>query len=108
MGNLVLKMKRGDSKPIFRAQLLDNTTPVDITTAGQIRLFMIKPDEDFFDETMGVDDAVNGWVIRPWGLADIDQVGDYRFEIQVTWGDGKIQTFPADDYGLISVIEDLD
>ena len=113
MANLVARMKRGDSKPAFRAQLIDEaTTPatiVDLTAASQAKLLMRKPDGTLFNQALTVENQTTntGWVNRTWGGTDLDIAGNYDFEIEITWNDGKIQTFPANQYGTIVVAQDL-
>lgn len=106
-------MKRGDSRPAFRAQLLDEaTTPataVDLTAASAAKLLLRKPDDTVLSPTLTVENQTTntGWVNRTWGATDLDIAGTYDLEIEVTWNDGKIQTFPANEYGHIVVAQDL-
>ena len=111
MTALVLRYKRGDAAPALRVQLLDNTTPVDLTAATSAKLLMRKPDGTLLDAPVTIENQTTstGWVNRPWATAgtDLAQAGNYPFEIEVTWNDTRKQTFPADQNGIIAVHTDL-
>jgi len=109
MANLQIDMKFGDTMPGFLSQCLDGETPVPLTFINEARLLVRKPDNDLLSAVLTVESpAGDGIVSRDWLPGDLDQIGDYRYEIQITFGDGSIQTFPARGYGIISVTDDLD
>jgi hypothetical protein len=109
MGNLRIDMKLGDTRPDFYAQCLDGETPVPLTFVNQVLLIMRKPDDTLFSQPLTVESpAADGFVSRSWGVGDLDQIGDYRYEVEVTFGDGTKQTFPARGNGTLSVTDDLD
>jgi hypothetical protein len=64
-----LVLKRGDTAPAFRAQCLDGTTPVDLTSATAVKLLMQGPTT--LALTLTREAGVNGWVRRPWGTTDL-------------------------------------
>jgi hypothetical protein len=107
--NIVTKYKRGDSAPPFRAQLLDNTTPVDLTSATVVRLLMQRPDGTSFAQPLTVENQTTnrGWVNRPWGPSDLLLAGSYAVEVEVTWTGGTVQTFPPGGTARIIVAPDL-
>src|SRR5687767_9479024 len=102
-------MKRGDTAPAFRARCLDGDTPVNLT-GSTVRFIM----EDAsgvttVDAAAAPDDqaAQPGWVQYAWSTGDTDTIGAYRAELEVTFPDGTIQTFPQDDYVRVYVLADL-
>jgi hypothetical protein len=107
MGNLQTDMKLGDLLPVFRTPILDGTAIVPLTGAS-VLLLVTRPDGTPLSKSMNIEDAVNGIVNYPWVNGDLPTVGDYFFEVQVTFANGKKQTFPAKGHGIISVHEDLD
>jgi hypothetical protein len=108
--SLVLELKQGDTKPAFRAQCLDGTTPVDLTSAATARLVMRNWDDNTtVTGLMTVEDQTQakGWAHRAWGAGETTTVGYYRAVVQVTWSDGTVQTFPADGYAGVSITANL-
>lgn len=49
-----------------------------------------------------------GTVRYDWIAGDTDTPGTYSAEWQVTYANGKAQTFPSDGYNTIAIIADLD
>lgn len=107
---LVWEAKRGDTGPVFRAQCLDDTTPVNLTTATGVK-FLMQNDAGtvVVNAAMIKDDqtASPGWVRRSWGPTDLAVAGRYRAEVEVTWGDGTTTTFPRDSYVTVVVTPDI-
>jgi hypothetical protein len=108
---LLFQIKRGDLTPTFRAQCLDDTTPVDLAPATSVKFIMRirnNPTPKVTAVATKEDQTTaRGWVHYTWVPGDTDTVGDYRAEIEVTWSDGKLQTFPAGTYATVSVLSDL-
>ena len=48
-----------------------------------------------------------GQVEYSWAAGDTDTSGVYDVEIQVTYSDGTVETFPNDGYHELRVLEDL-
>lgn len=107
--NLVVYYKRGDSASPFRARLFDGTTPIDLTLASTVKLLVTKPDGTLLSGTLTKENQTTntGWVNRAWGLTELNTAGSYTVEVEITWADSTVQTFPADRYGLIIVQQDL-
>lgn len=106
----VFQIKRGDTAPTFRAQCLDDTTPVNLTTATSARLLMKSQNGDLIvaaPVTIEDQNTNPGWVHRAWVAGDTDTADAYRGEVEVTWSDGTVQTFPANGYVTILVLNDL-
>jgi hypothetical protein len=103
-------VKRGDTAPQFRACCLDDATPVNLSAATGVRFLMRKSGSSTgIAATMIVENqtTATGWVHRAWGTTDLATAGDYRAEVEVTWSDSTVQTFPADGWVDITVEEDL-
>jgi hypothetical protein len=106
---LRFEVKRGDTAPVFRAQCLDGSDPVDLT-AGTVRFLMkTSAGVSVVAAAMTKDDQETdtGWVRYPWDADDLAAAGTYLAEVEVTWADGKIQTFPRDEHVYVLVAEDL-
>lgn len=52
-------------------------------------------------------DEDKGQVKYDFTLADVDTVGTYRGEFEVTFASGQVTTFPNEEYIPIKVISDL-
>lgn len=102
-------IKRGDTAPAFRARCLDGSAPVDLTSASQVRLLVKRSGSVAVSSVMTVEDqATNpGWVHHTWQVGETSAAGNFRGEVEVTWGDGTVQTFPAEGYAPIRVTDDL-
>ena len=103
---MTLYMKRGDTAPFFRAQVTDNGTPINLT-GTTAKLIIRKPSGVLINSAVTVEAGTNGWVRRSWGAGDLDEVGNYKLEVEVTWADATKQTFPPDDYEQLVVGSDL-
>lgn len=110
-------IKQNDTRPVYVATLkedfgLQTEAPVDLTNAESIR-FLAKiadnPSGDLLvDGVADIDDAANGVVSYTWVEGDTATVGEYNIEIEVTWNDGGVETFPNNGYGSMTVTDDLD
>lgn len=105
MSTDVLILKRGDTGPMFRAQCLDGTSGVDLSGATASRLLMSGPVTQTL--TLTRESGTSGWVRRTWAANDLTTVGTYKAEVEVTWADGTVQTFPGSGFVGIVVTEDL-
>jgi hypothetical protein len=107
---LRFEVKRGDTAPTFRAQCLDGTDPVNLTAAPTVRFLMkTSAGVSVVAANMTKDDQTTlpGWVRYAWDSDDLAAAGTYLAEVEVTWADGKIQTFPRDEHVYVLVAEDL-
>lgn len=112
------RLKAGDTAPELRMQLLDGTTPVDLTTATTVRLLVADtagtvlidgtafPDAGQGDEPDPGATTGRGWCSYPW-TTPLEAVGAHRAEVEITWSDDTVQTFPPADYAAIIVTADL-
>lgn len=104
-----LKVKRGDTAPQFRAQCLGGTdrTPVDLTGATA-KLLLRRERQPVVTLPLVVDTGGGtGWVKRDWDDGDLAEAGVLHGEVEVVFADGRKQTFPADGYVTIEIVDDL-
>lgn len=103
--NLRLEMKRGDTLPALRATLTDDGAPVDLTAATTIRVLLRRGSTLVINRVVtGTDQGV---VTMPWQTGDTAIAGILRGEVEVTWPDGKVQTWPPTDTFTVEISADL-
>ena len=104
-------MKTNDLEPSFEVQLLDGSTPVDLTSAMGVLFIMRNRKGVKAIGAMNVADQTAsdtvGIVTYTWVLGDTDTVGTYQVEVEVTWPGLRQQTFPAAQYLIVSVQKSL-
>lgn len=109
-----LSFKRGDTAAVVRATLFSDdgsTVPVNLTGASIkfiMALLPLNPGVTKVNAVATILNAATGEVGYDWIAADVDTAGNYQAEFQVTYSDGKVQTFPRLGYLTIIVTEDLD
>ena len=102
-------MKAGDTAPAVRAVLLDaDGAPVNLTGATVRFIIATKttPRTAAVDAEATVD-TEPGTVIYEWVAGDTAEPGDYDAEFEVTYADGRYQTFPTDGYVAAKIVDDL-
>lgn len=101
----------GDTESDIEDQLVADQTNVALTDFQEVEIHIEKPDgTSLTDDTTGavsVQDVANGVVQYQFQSGDLDQSGRYRYEWEVTFGDGGVLTFPGDDYATIWVRDEL-
>ncbi len=103
------QQKKGDTGPPLDLVLYEGATPADLTTASTVRL-LVKSEAGTLkvNALCTITGAPTGGTVRyAWQAADTDTVGRYRAELQVTYADGTIVTYPKRGYLTIDVVEDL-
>lgn len=102
---MTLHLKRGDTLPALVCTLTDDGAPVDLTTATTIRVLLRR------GSTLTVNRVVTGTnqglITMPWETGDTTAAGTLRGEVQVTWPDGRVRTFPPTDVFLVVIADDL-
>ena len=103
-------LKRNDTSPSIIIDLKKpDGTAQSITGATSTRFHMmdatgvVKVDDD----VTTVLDAANGQVQYDWVAADTDTAGEFRVEIEVTFSDGTIETFPNASYIVVTITADV-
>lgn len=98
-------IKQGARKPYLLLQLLDDDgEPVDLTTASSATLVMephgggtaVSKVMTFFSRSLGK-------VQYAWQSADTATAGAWDCEVDLTWSDGEVETYPTSGSLLIVV-----
>lgn len=104
-----MNIKQNDTSPSIQTQFLDGSgLPVDITgnlgvsfhmrdAAGTVKI----------DTAATVVTAASGIVRYDWLAADTDTAGTFQAEFEVTYSDGKIETFPNASYIEVVITDDI-
>lgn len=103
------KIKQGDTIPTIRVTCRDNVGVIDLTAATSVTFSMVNVDTGIVKVLAAAATFVNkpGGVIEyRFVAANVDTVGNYRAEFEVTFPEGK-ETFPSDSYIYIEVVDDL-
>ena len=107
---MAFKIKTNDSSPKLTVDLEDASGAA-IGLAGCAARFHMKA---YGATTLKVDavaditDEDNGRVEYTWSSGDTDTAGTYYGEIEVTFADNSVETFPNSGYFTIIIQEDLD
>jgi hypothetical protein len=104
-------MKQNDLEPSLELQLLDGSTPIDLTSVVDV-LFLMKARRALkATGSMTVADQTilgNTGIVRyDWTQGDTDTVGQFNAEVQVIWPGLRPQTFPANSYITVDIQKDL-
>jgi len=105
----VTKIKRNDTAPAFTATLLDSSgTPVNLSGAAA-RFLMRNPRtrQIKVDAAATIVDAAAGKVRYDWAVGDTNRAAVYQVEIQITFSDSTVETFPNGSFHRLEVIKDL-
>jgi hypothetical protein len=113
--NKTYYLKRGDTARSIEVVLLDpNEDPVDLTSASSIKFIMRKKEirggssAPKVSEAAVVVNAAAGLVRYDWAEADVDTVGIYLAEWEVTWTlGGPTDTYPSHGYAEVIIAQDL-
>jgi hypothetical protein len=102
-------IKKGDTWPPLPFTLTDGSGPVDLSTATAVKL--IAKSQQFVITGACVKDADQvankGEGTYTWVAGDTANPGIYDVEFEVTWGTGKIETFPNSGYKSLEITTDL-
>lgn len=102
-------VKEGDTEAVFTATLKDNAGAVVDLTGAAVDFVMALPNTTpKVNDTATVDDPLLGTVSYTTGATDLDEVGTYFVEWEVTFGGGGIQRFPGDGYNVVAVRPNLE
>ncbi len=107
---MAFRIKTNDTSPKLSVTLTDALgTPIGL--AGCSARFHMKAfgaSSLKIDAVADIEDVVNGIVEYSWQAGDTDTAGTYYGEIEVTYGDATVETFPNNGYFTIIIKEDLD
>jgi hypothetical protein len=103
---VTITIKRNDTKDNIKATLSNEKGAVNLTDCS-IRFIMAKRGVMKVDRLVQPQDAANGVVWMVFEQGDTNEIGLFQAEFEVTFSDGRIETFPNDSFILINIISDL-
>lgn len=104
-------IKAHDRAPSIQATLSVGGSPLDLSPSGTAVKFIMAPSpggSPAVNAAAVIVDATHGIVRYDWAAGDTAKAGNYEAEWQVTWADGREQTFPTLGYHAIAILADLD
>ncbi len=107
------RRKRGDTANAYQRTLEyavgGNFAPIDLT--GATVKFLMKPIGSGtvlkVNTAATIVTAAAGVVKHTWISTDVDTVGVFNIEWEITFGDGTVETIPGDVYEQVEIIADL-
>lgn len=105
-----LRVKRGDTALGFRAQCLSDDTRAPANLVGATARLLVRGEGELLSRSLAltVESGTDGWVRRiPWAAGDTAIIGTFRMEVEVTYADSTVQTFPGAGYATLEVLDDL-
>jgi hypothetical protein len=108
---MAFRIKTNDTSPKLAVTLEDASgNAIDITGNNGVRFHMKAFGATTLkvDAPMTVTSASGGIVQYPWVGADTNTAGTYYGEVEVTYADNTVETFPNNGYFTIIIKEDLD
>lgn len=106
---MAFNLKQNDTSPAIQTTLIDGDgLPVDITGNLGVR-FHVRDAEGtvIIDTAATVVNASEGVVLYEWLPSDTATVGTFQGEFEVTYVDGKVETFPNSSYINIIITDDI-
>lgn len=100
-----MRMKRGDTAPALRATITDNGSPVDLTPAT-VKVIGKRNGVAVFNRA-ATTKTNQGVVTMDWTPTDTALPGLIAVEIEATWANGTVQSYPASGYLGVLVDPDL-
>ncbi len=107
---MAFRIKTNDTGPVLSVTLTD-ANGSGIGLAGASARFHMKAfgaDSLKIDAPATITDDDDGLVRYDWVAGDTDTAGTYYGEVEVTYGDATVETFPNNGYFTIIIKEDLD
>lgn len=101
-------IKRGDTRNCIKA-ILKNASGDPVNLAGCGVKFHMAPlrQPAIVSRAVHIQDAAAGEVWVVWVPGETDSTGIYRAEFEVTYQDGRRETFPNANYISIRILGDL-
>jgi len=105
---MAFNIKQNDTSPSLQATLKDANNNR-ISLAGATVRFHLKALDGTIkvDAAMTITDDTGGVVQYDWQAGDTDTAGSYYAEIEVTYNDGAVETFPNNQNLAISIRPEL-
>jgi hypothetical protein len=103
------RIKRGDTGPALVVGLSysDGSSPNLAGATGRFIMSLRGATTPAIDEDVALDNTAKT-ATYTWQAADTDDAGTYQGEIEITFADGIVQTFPSQGFLAIVVEPDLD
>lgn len=102
----MFSIKRGDRHPVYEYELLGSS----VALAGATVRLLVRPvgssgPAEAYE--MEITDASARRVRYEWDAGSTDAIGDFDTEVEVTYADGRTETWPEDGYDRLRVVADL-
>jgi len=107
---MAFKIKTNDTSPKLTVDL-ENAAGNAVDLSGASARFHMKKygaSSLKVDAEADITDEDGGRVEYSWSLLDTDEAGTYYGELEITYGDSTVETFPNSGYFTIIIQEDLD
>lgn len=107
---MAFRIKTNDTSPKLVVTLTDASGNL-VNLAGASAKFHMKgygASSLKVQASADITDAANGRVEYGWSAGDTDTAGTYYGEVEITYGDTTVETFPNNGYFSIIIKEDLD
>ena len=107
---MAFRIKTNDTSPKLALTILNASGGV-VDLSGASAKFHMKAfgaSSLKVDSVATITDADDGEVQYDWLPSDTDTAGTYYGEIEITYGDASVETFPNNGYFTIIIKEDLD
>jgi hypothetical protein len=103
-----ITIKRGDTRNAIKAILKDSSgNPVNLENC-HVKFHMAPLNRPaVISRAAHIENAAAGEVWVVWAPGETDVAGIYRAEFEVTYDDGRRETFPNDGYISIQILNDL-
>lgn len=102
-------IKQNDTAPYLLVTLKDGDgNLIDLTAATAVfKMRAVGQTSVKTDASAIIHNADGGQVRYEWVAADTDTIGSFEAEFQITFVDGKIETFPNSDFIRITITDDI-
>lgn len=103
-------IKQNDTAPALVTVLQDSRGRPRVLTGATVVLNMRLQSDKVVKITgasVTITDASLGIVSYSFTAANTDTAGVYELEIQVTYSDSTIETFPNNDYVIVTILDDI-
>ena len=107
---MAFRIKTNDTSPKLSVTLTDALgNPIGLAgCAARFHMKAFGASSLKIDEVVDIFDEDSGIVDYAWRVGDTDTAGTYYGEIEVTYADNTVETFPNNGYFTIIIKEDLD
>lgn len=105
-----MTIKRNDTAPSFTATCTDSAGDAVDITGSTVRFHMVGPVPSTavkVDAAATIVSGTAGTVRYDWQEGDTDTSGSYKAEVEVTFSDNTVRTFPTTNYSTVRIRSDL-